>query len=51
MLMIFDDDAFCIVDDDQSMMFDYELYKPAKLNDDHYHNPRSIFDCEILPHN
>ena len=33
---VFDDDPFCIDDDDQSIMFDNELYKFSKLNEIHH---------------
>ena len=34
---VFDDDPFCNFDDEQSIMFDDELYKFKKLDDNHYH--------------
>ena len=43
---VFDDDPFCSSIDDQSFMFDNELSKSVKLDDNRYHTLRSKCDSE-----
>ena len=44
---VFDDDPICNIDD-QSIMFDNDLFKSAKLDGDHFYHPLSKSDPEKL---
>ena len=46
--IVFDDDAFCIDNDDYSIMYDNKLYKCAFLENNHYHPSLSKTDSENL---
>ena len=35
---VFVDDPFCNIDDDQSIMFDNEIFKSVKMHENHYHS-------------
>ena len=45
---LFDDDPFCNDDEDQLKMFDDEICKSTKLDDNHYDHSRSMSDSENL---
>ena len=47
---VFHDDPFCNIDDDQSILFDIEIYKSTKLDDKSYHISQSESDFETLPY-
>ena len=48
--IVFDQDPISNTDDDQPIKVDIELYKPAKVDDNHYHHSRVKSDSENFYH-
>ena len=45
---VFEDNQFCNDDNEQSIIFDNEIYKSTKLTDNQFQHPRLNIDSEII---